>query len=303
MKALITGASGFIGKYLSDFLEQKGIVVSKLSRNEIDGFIKNDLSDVSEIKKLLLTNKPDYIFHLAAQSLVMPSWVNPNETFYANVTCTINLFEALREIDYKKRIIIFGSSSEYAGSSKKIKESDKLEPNSPYALSKLVQEELACLYKKSYGLDIVIVRPFYIIGPGKKNDVVSDFCRRLVEIENTKAQDFKVGNIELTREYLDIHDGIAGIWLVAQKGISGETYNICSGKPITIVEMLKLLLSFASTKIEYTSDKKLYRPIDEAKKVGDNTKLCKLGWQPRIPLDKTLQDTLDYWRQMSQNQR
>lgn len=301
MKALVTGASGFIGSHLCSYLQTLEIeVIGVWHKKKIDlpkiKSIKLNLLRQQEIETVILRESPDYIFHLAGQTLILPSWQNPQKTFRDNIFSTLNILEAVKKTKIPCRVIIFGSASEYEPTSQSIKENFCLLPNSPYALSKIVQDQLGLLYFKSYQLDVVRIRPFFIIGLGKISDASSDFARRIAAIEKGKEKRLKVGNLSGIREYVDIKDAVRGIWLIAKKGTSGEVYNLCSGKPVKVQELLNKLISLSPAKVKVVNDKKLFRPIDESIKVGDNAKITKLGWQPKISLDESLKNILNYWR-------
>lgn len=301
MKALVTGASGFIGSHLCSYLQKRGIEVYATmhrKKTEIKGvhFIHANLLDKKEVEDLIKDIAPTYIFHLAAQSLVLPSWQNTEQTLKVNIFSTLYLLEALVKSKVKTRIVIFCSSSEYAATTKKIKEDFPLSPSSPYALSKIATDNLAFLYYKSFNIDIVRIRPFFIIGPGKIHDVVSDFCRNIIVAENTKKPSITVGNLESIRDFIDIDDTLRAIFLIAGKGGSGDVYNVSSGKGIKVKEILQKLIALSHTKISIIKDRNLFRPIDEPIKIGDNSKLKTLGWTHKISIDDSLIKILQFWR-------
>jgi len=241
MKYLITGASGFIGSFLVELLLQKkhdvcacgqkfGSIFYNLPGNLLiqEGNIKN----ADYIYDAIQEYKPDVIIHLAAQSFPNISWESPVHTFEVNVIGTINLLEAVLKTEIKPKIIISSSSSVYASTttSEPIKENYPLEPDSsPYGVSKLVQEQLGGLYRKRYGMDILFVRPFFLIGPRKEGDVCSEFAKSIVSIEQGNKLSIGVGNLEIIRDFLDVRDGVEALYLISNKGINGKTYNICSG--------------------------------------------------------------------------
>lgn len=298
MKVLITGAAGFIGSHLCRYLQKQGLnVVGTWHKGEISfpgvKKIKTDLLNKEDVKKLILQEKPDYIFHLAGKTLVMPSWENPQETFLHNVFPVLNILEAVKKTETPARILVFGSSSEYEADRRNIKEDFKLGVNSPYAVSKIIQDYLGLMYFKGNKMDIVRIRPFFIIGPGKTCDVVTDFTQGIINIEKGKQQTLKVGNLKAVRDYLDIEDAVKAIWVIAQKGKSGEVYNLCSGRPVKVNELLKKLIRLADIKIKVTVDPKLFRPIDEFRKVGDNQKLKQLGWKSKVSLQESLKKILN----------
>jgi GDP-4-dehydro-6-deoxy-D-mannose reductase len=145
-------------------------------------------------------------------------------------------------------------------------------------------------------MHIIRIRPFNVTGPRKLFDATSDFARGIAEIERGHKQSLQVGNLEPVRDILDIRDAVRAIWLLAERGIPGEAYNICSGKGYRIAQVLEQLISLAKVKIDVRRSSDKLRPLDESVYIGDNSKLRGLGWKPQIPLEQTLRDTLDYWR-------
>lgn len=304
MKALVTGATGFIGSHLCPLLKNKHMTVYGTVRKNSqkkDGiqYHQSNLLKKEDVQHLINTVAPDYIFHLAAQSLVMPSWKNPEETFNTNILSTLHILDAMRQSTKRIRLILFGSSSQYAATIETIKEDFKNEASSPYALSKIVQDSLGYLYAKSYGLDIVRVRPFFIIGPGQQHSVAADFAKSIVAIEKGEKKTVLTGNTASMRDFVDITDAVKAIYLIALKGKSGEAYNLCSGKATAVSEILQVLIQFAKKPINVQIDQTLLRPIDEPIKVGDSTKLRELGWIPEVSLPSSLQKILTYWRKQS----
>lgn len=302
MRILVTGSSGFIGSHLCQFLKKQGaeILGTTLHYEEKKDSIKRveiNLLEKEKIEKLIEDIKPDMIFHLAGQTLAMPSWENPEETFKTNIFTTLYILEAVKKFKLKSRVVIFSSASIYNSSIKKIKEDSPFFPNSPYGLSKITIDYLASLYSVGKKVDTVRIRPFYIVGPGKISDVVSDFAKRIIEVEKDRSGEVRVGNLDGVRDFVDIEDAILAIWYIAQKGKTGEVYNLSSGKGVEVAEVLKIMTSFSKKKIKIVSDPKLFRPIDEDFKIGDNSKLKKLGWRPLVPLETTLKKTLEYWRE------
>ncbi len=312
-KVLITGASGFAGHHLIEHLlsrekfEITGTYHSEESFNnsplkEKIHWIKADLTDAENALNLITQTSPDYIFHLAAASEPSKSFKDPAFTFQSNVISQINLLEAVYENKLKSRLLII-SSSEIYGLVKPeqlpIDEYTPLNPSSPYAVSKIAQDYLGLQYFNSYKLECIRARPFNHIGPYQRtNFVVADFAKQIAEIEKGKKEPtMMVGNLNAKRDFTDVRDMIKAYCLLIEKGTPGEVYNIGSGASHSIKEILDTLLSFSSKQISVITDPQKFRPADAPDIVCDNKKLIKLtGWQPQIPLTKTLQNTLDYWR-------
>ncbi|MEE9271492.1 MAG: GDP-mannose 4,6-dehydratase [Candidatus Krumholzibacteria bacterium] len=314
MKALITGITGFAGSHLADYcLEREGVDVYGMirwrSRTEniehLEGKVKLvecDLRDATSTRSVIEEIRPDYIFHLAAQSYVPTSWRAPSESLTTNVIGELNIFEAARKIDLKCRIQVACSSEEYGlvhEDELPIRESNPLRPLSPYAVSKVGQDMLGYQYHKSYNMDIVRTRSFNHTGPRRGPVfVVSDFAKQIADIERGQREPVMyTGNLEASRDFSDVRDIVKAYFLSLEKGKAGEVYNICAEKAWTIREMLDMLLSMTDAKIEIKKDPNRLRPSDVPRLLGDCSKFRKdTGWKPEIPFETTLRDTLDFWR-------
>lgn len=315
MNSLITGIIGFVGSHMADLLVEKGHKVYGISRDiksdqniaHLKGkihVVQVDILDKKALEKLIAKVKPKYIFHFAAQSSNLDSFKKPQFTLKTNILGTTNLFEAVRQAKFDPAIVIAGSSEEY-GLVKKdelpIKETNPLRPQNPYAVSKLAADYLGYQYFKSHGLKIVRIRPFNTEGPRRQDRyVTSNFAKQTALIEKGKQKPvILVGNLDARRDFTDVRDVVLGYYLAARKGTPGEVYNICSGKARKIEEVLKMLISLSKVKkIKVQKDPKRMRPSEIPVFVGDNSKFVKAtGWRPKIDFNKTLADTLNYWRE------
>lgn len=308
-KALIIGAAGFVGGYLIDCLNNEfrmEVFGTKLkdqnySRSNTTILDLNILNK-DEIVDLLNKVHPDYIFHLAAQSSVALSWRDPQLTVDINIKGAINLYEALREIDYKPRVLVVGSGEEYGkikNPELQVTEDTNLYPGNIYAATKVCQNMIGSIYANAYNLDIIFVRAFNHIGPEQSPIfVVSDFCKQVAEIEKgIKEPILYVGNLSAKRDFTDVRDVVRAYALLVQKGISGETYNVASGNAVQINDILQMILSFTDVKISVKTDSLKLRPIDIPKIEADISKIISTtGWTRKTDLKQTLKETLDYWR-------
>lgn len=306
MKVLIVGAAGFVGGYLIEELKAIGaeIVATKLPFEKIviDGITVRDLdiTDAEQTEKLLAEIAPDVIYHLAAQSSVRLSWEKPAFTAKINIVGAINLFEAARKrLDKSVKILVIGSSEEYGeiDYSEAVKESVAPQPKNVYALTKLSQEELAKIYVKAYGMNIVMTRSFNHVGPKQSTQfVVADFCNQVAKIEKGLQDKICVGNLAAKRDFTDVRDVVKAYVLLAEKGEKGEVYNVGSGVSVSIKKILDTILAFTDKKITVETDSAKFRPIDVADIKADVSKLSALGWKKTYHLNRTLQETLEYFR-------
>lgn len=307
MRALITGMSGFVGQYLQTELKSQGyIVAGTCLPNDIhsnnDTYYCMNVLNQDEIENVLKDFQPDEIYHLAGQSSVALSWDKPQLTLDINVNGTINLLNAVREIVPKCKILVVGSSDEYGVVKSEdcpVNESHTLNPASPYGISKMTQEKMAQIFAKAYNLNIVMVRSFNHVGAGQaRGFVVSDFAARIAALEkSTEETTIKVGNLHSYRDFTAVEDVVKAYVLLMQKGKSGEVYNVGSGKAVEVQEILNILLSYSTKKINVVIDETLYRPIDVPIVKCDNSKLiAATGWQAKKELKDTLMDVLNYWR-------
>ena len=314
MRVLITGITGFAGSHLADFclarggVDLHGIIRWRSRTENIEHLVGKiplhecDLRDASSTRDVIERVRPDYIFHLAAQSFVPTSWKAPAESLTTNVIGQLNIFEAVRKIGLKCRIQLACSSEEYGmvyENEIPIKESNPLRPLSPYGVSKVAQDMLGYQYFMSYQMDIVRTRGFNHEGPRRAPVfVMSDFAKQIADIERgARKPVLRVGNLDAKRDFTDVRDMVRGYWLSLEKGKPGEAYNICQEKCWSIRDMLDQLLSLTTAKIKIEIDQDRLRPSDVMLLLGDCSKFrADTGWTPTIPFEQTLRDTLDYWR-------
>ncbi len=311
-KALVTGAGGFAGSFLIEqLLERKDFNVSgtyvsddqpRLFKPDQVELEKLDLMDAVATLDLIKKIKPDYVFHLAALTSPSESFVNPSGTIINNITAQVNLLEAIKSDSVHSKVLIVSSADVYGSVAQDdlpIDEETPLRPVSPYAVSKIAQDFLGLQYYLSYGVKVVRVRPFNHIGPRQSaRFVVPSFAKQIAEIEKGgKEPTIYVGNLSSKRDFTDVRDMMAAYLLAIEKGDLGDVYNIGSGVSHQIQEILDMLLSFSLKKISVKIDKAKFRPKDELELVCDKNKFTKqTGWEPKINIEKTLKDTLDYWR-------
>lgn len=307
-KGLVIGAAGFVGNYLIDEMCRSDMEVyaTKLPHERLENpnaqILDLDITDKDAIASLLFEVRPDYIFHLAAQSSVGLAWKNPGLTVDVNIKGSLNVMDALRELYYKPRVLLIGSGEEYGHvrpEETPIAEDNLLRPGNIYAATKACQNMIGNIYSKAYDLELVMVRAFNHIGPGQAPMfVVSDFCKQVAEIEKgLRDPVMKVGNLAAKRDFTDVRDVVKAYVKLVCMGRSGETYNVGRGKAIEIREILDMIVSMSSVWIRVEIDPNKIRPVDVPIIEADITKLTRLtGWTPQIPLEQTVGETLDYWR-------
>lgn len=316
MNVLITGITGFAGSHLAEYIlaRHPGVKVAGLVRwrSRMDNILgildkielhEGDLKDFVSLKKCLADIRPDYIFHLAAQSFVPTSWRLPAETLAINTIGQVNLFEAVLDLKMNPKIQVAGSSEEYGhvnSDEVPMKETNPLRPLSPYAVSKVAQDMLGYQYHQSYGLRVVRTRGFNHTGPRRGEVfVTSTFAKQIAEVEKGRRPPvIHVGNLEAKRDFTDVRDMVRAYWLALEKGKEGEVYNLGTGKAVTMKEVLDRLLGLSKVKVKVEVDPARLRPSDVPILEPDCSKFVKLtGWRPEIPFDQTLRDLLDYWRE------
>lgn len=296
-----------MGSYLADELSANGynVCATCLAGESVDGKCTVKLLDImnkDDISEVLEEIRPDLVFHLAAQSSVAVSWKKPQLTAQVNVIGSINVLEAVREYSGKLRLIMIGSGEEYGyirEDACPLKEIEPLRPGNIYAVTKACQEMTAEVYVRAYGLDLISVRAFNHSGPKQSNIfVISDFCKQIAEIEaGLREPVMRVGNLLAKRDFTDVRDIVRGYRFLAEKGERGQIYNIGRGKAVPVQYILDTALSLAKTDISVEKDPNRMRASDIPLIEPDVSKIfADTGWTAEISLEKTIEDTLNYWR-------
>ena len=300
-KALITGSLGFVGPYLRRELAAFGYTTVGLDLQGGDNTIAADLLDAVQVQTVIAREKPDVVFHLAGQANVARSWKIPQKTVELNVVAALNLMEAVRGANPDCRMVMVGSSDEYGNlgeAGRMVDESIAARPQTPYAVSKKAQEEMAGVYVRTYGMWICMTRSFNHGGAGQaKGFLIPDFASGIVAVERGEAPCLRVGNLEARRDFTHVKDVVRAYRLIAEKGRPGEVYNVGSGTTHSAQEILDLLCSVATCEIPVEQDPAKMRPSDTPVICCDHSKLTRdTGWEPEYGLDAILQDALEDWR-------
>lgn len=313
MRILVTGASGFVGGHLLGLLrrEQPQAKLHALVKSQASGaalasstrVAVADLDAPDAVADALAEVRPDRIVHLAGQSSVHQSWLDPEGTLRTNVLGLLHLLEGVRKLELQPRVLVVGSADEYgpaAADELPLREDAPLRPNSPYAVSKVAQGYLALQYALAHGMAIVRTRTFPHTGPGRGELFAeSSFARQLVEIEAGRREPvLEVGNLEAVRDFSDVRDVVRAYWALLEQGRPGEVYNVCSGRGVRMRDLLQRLIELAGVGVDVRLDPERLRPSDNPALVGDPTRLRQAtGWEPRYDLDRTLRDLLAHWRE------
>ena len=313
MKVLITGIAGFVGSHLAELLLKGGDEVfgTRLpgeSHENIRGIRADlhlsdcDITQLDQLSRLVRRIDPDQIYHLAALSSVGESFSSPLETIGNNIRGTLYLLETVRKLKRPIKLLVVASSDIYGKVLPKampITEATPLLPVSPYGVSKAACDLLAYQYFKSYGVYVIRARAFNHTGPRQRTGfVIPDFASQIAQIEaGLLPSVLKVGNLSSKRDISDVRDVVRAYASLMRKGKAGQAYNICSQRAYSIKNLLNTLRSLSKRKIKVEVDEEKNRPAEIPILLGDNSKIRKTtGWRPRIPLEKTLKDTLDFWR-------
>lgn len=317
MKVLITGAGGMVGTHMIDYFAAQGVrpvgtyynptANIEEVRSEAD-LIECDVRYFTNVHDIIQRQKPEQIFHLAAQSYPSVSWQKPQETMEINATGTINIFESIRRVresdpSYDPMVVVACSSAEYGDSLQHhegpVDEDVKLLPLHPYGVSKVCQDLLSYQYFVNFNIRTIRARIFNTTGPRKSNDVCADFTKRIVMMEKSGAKQgvLKTGNLETLRAITDVRDLVLALTALANHGTSGEVYNISGSSVYQMTEIVEMIRRNTPLKFTTVTDPALLRPTDEKVICGDSSKLiAATGWKQTYSLETTVRDMLEYWR-------
>lgn len=315
---LVTGAAGFAGSHVLDLLAAEGVPAVAWRRpggrqpaaGPGDGgsgqspgrdgvrWMAVDMLDPAAVRAAVREVQPTAIVHCAGAAHVGRSWDRTESTFATNVRGTHHLLDALRRERLSARIVITSSAMVYRMSNRALREDDPRVPASPYGLSKLAQEMLG-VRAVGDGLHVTIARAFNHAGARQDPSFAApSFARQVAEIEaGRRSPELIVGNLDARRDLTDVRDTARAYYALLREGAAGRSYNVCSGEAITIARLLEMIVSRARVPVSIRTDPSLYRPSDIPVVLGDPERIQReIGWQRTIPLARTLDDLLDYWR-------
>lgn len=304
-RALITGIAGFCGQHLAMQLGATGAQVTgvDLHPNNITTSLcyQADITDEAQLRSILLQAQPEAIFHLAALTTPQAPYA---ELHRINALGTLALLNATQRVCPESVILIAGSSAAYGKTETAelpIRESQPFRPLTAYAVSKIAQEMLGYQHYAAQGARVICTRTFNLTGPGESENFVSSaFARQIAEIEAGKREPvIRVGNLEAIRDFTDVRDAMRAYILLAEQGLPGEVYNVCSGQGARVRQVLELLLELSTcANIEVQIDPARLQPADVPIQIGSAEQHHALtGWTPTITLRETLRDVLNSWRQ------
>jgi GDP-4-dehydro-6-deoxy-D-mannose reductase len=304
----VTGASGFAGSHLLDLLATTNARLIAWSHrgghHKPEGapgeWHAVDVLDPPSVDRALAAAAPDVVYHLAGDAQSGASWDRLGATFAVNVRGTHHLLAAIARHAPSARVVVTGSALVYKPDDHLIAEDSELKPASPYAVSKLAQETLALRAAALDGLDLVVARPFNHVGPRQSPAfIAASVARQLAIIEVGRAEpQLRVGNLEAERDLTDVRDTVRAYHAMAAKGRRGATYNVCRGEGLRMKTLVQALVDRTRTPVDVVIDPARFRPVDVPRIVGANARLrTETGWSASIPLDRTFDDLLEYWRQ------
>jgi GDP-4-dehydro-6-deoxy-D-mannose reductase len=311
VRALVTGAAGFVGRHLTKHLLARGHEVAGLVHPTDGGpgllgerveIFSLDILDDALLSESVSRFAPDAVFHLAAYSNPEGSWKQARRTLEINVIGTHNLLAAAAATGKKIRMLLVGSAQQYGQvppEDQPIREDNEQRPLTPYAVSKTSQEYLGRRMFWTGELPVFMTRSFNHTGPGQADSYAcSSFARQVVEVENgVREPVIRVGNLEARRDFTDVRDVVAAYSDIVERGRAGTVYNVCRGEAVSIREVLDRLVAASRTRVEVVVDPARYHSLDVPLILGDPSLLRRdTGWSPRFSLEDTLRDMLEDWR-------
>ena len=306
-RVLLTGASGFVGHHLARELAGRGAEVHGLGFESaapalpLAGWHTAELRDAASLTAALAAARPGHIVHLAGQSSAARSFEDPEGTFALNALGTWNLLRAVREAAPAARTLIVGTSEVYGPQPEgtRVREDAPFRPVSPYGISKAAADAMARVYAEENQLDVMRTRSFNHTGPGQLPSFMApSFAQQIAAIEARRGEPvLRVGNLEVTRDLLDVRDVAVAYTLLLERGLPGAAYNVCRGEGVRLTALVSSFIARARVPITVEVDPARLRPTDVPYLVGDPAAIARdTGWRAGIPLDRTLDDLLAEWR-------
>jgi GDP-4-dehydro-6-deoxy-D-mannose reductase len=310
MRYLVTGCFGFVGRYLVEVItraEPDAAIVGVDRTEPPEGFpaiaraVTFDLLELDKLASLILEERPDRLVHLASLSSVGRSWHEPVQSFTNNTNIFLDVIECVRLHSPKTRVLSIGSSEQYGRVSQAdlpLRETAPQRPLSPYAVARVAQEHLGEVYVRGFGLDLVATRSFNHVGARQSPQfVISALAKQFADVSRGRSDRIKVGTTSVVRDFLDVRDVVSAYLALLARGSRGEVYNICSGRGVSIADVIGMLSEIAGVKPVLETDPQLVRPVENEVVIGDHQKItAAVGWRPTIELETALRDVFEYWR-------
>lgn len=288
-RVVIIGANGFVGPYLTKEFAGAGYDVKSY------GHLDADILNRESINALMAKDRPDYLVNLAAMSSVSASWKNPTQTMQVNVNGTLHILDAVQANAPTCKVLLVGSSEEYAPANRPMSELDPVQALNPYGISKIAQENFASLYREKYGMKIVCTRSFNHTGIGQRDKfVLPSFCKQVAAIEKSgKPGKIYVGNLSVYRDISDVRDVVHVYRLLLENGGEHVIFNVGSGKAHKIEDLLKYIISLSSQSIEIVPDPERIRPVENPYICCDNTRIRE--YWGGIAIEETIQGMVKWY--------
>jgi GDP-4-dehydro-6-deoxy-D-mannose reductase len=299
---LVTGAAGFTGRNLCSFLRTLpgdldivGIDLQGIAANMYNSFYDIDLLDAKQINNVIKEVRPHYIIHLAG----VFGAEEAQQIFRVNVLSMASLLDAVKEHVPNAVFVAAGSAAEYGNigqANLPVSEENPCLPVTPYGLSKYLATITSQYYYRVHGLCTMIVRPFQLVGKGVTSRLAPGaFAMRLTEAKKSGVNEIKVGNLESSRDFLDVRDAVRSIWMLCERPAPGEIFNLCSGNPVKIRDLLDLMISHIGTQIKPVMENDYLRGATDVNRVyGSYQKMHKhCGWKPIIPLQESIKSMFE----------
>jgi GDP-4-dehydro-6-deoxy-D-mannose reductase len=311
MRVLITGATGFAGRHLAELSAVSGAATVGLGRRSVApaelppglaDYLVADLLDPAQAEAAVRSTGPERVFHLAAEASVSRSWEDPAGAILNNLSGTLNLLEAVRRHAPGARVLVAGSGEEYGVPEQlPVDERHPIRPRNPYAVSKASADLAAGFYADTYGMHVLRARAFNHAGPGQSATyVVANLARQIAAAEAAPPAsgtfELLTGNLDVRRDFTDVRDVVRAYW-VALEHAEPDVYNVCSGSSAAVGEIFAALTEHTRLKVDARVDPSLLREHEVMEIVGSHDRLtAATGWRPEIPLERTLEDALEWWR-------